>query len=80
MTLKISIWIFDTNYDYQLWLLFTDDGQFKHWETIKSAEEEKNPWSKNPRPIGIEASSYALLTYSQRNYVGKLVVRITHYN
>ncbi|XP_021955890.1 CD109 antigen isoform X1 [Folsomia candida] len=48
----------------------SDDGQFKHWETIKSAEEEKNPWSKNPRPIGIEASSYALLTYSQRNYVG----------
>jgi len=53
--------------------LFPDDGQMKYWEPIKTATDEQNPWAKNTRPIGVEATAYALLTYTQRNYVGKYV-------
>jgi hypothetical protein len=50
---------------------FTEDGQMKYWEPLKTKSDEKNPWSKDTKPIGIEATAYALLTYTLRSYVGK---------
>ena len=52
------------------------DGQQKYWERPLNSFDEKNPWTSNTRPISVETTAYALLTYMQRNLVGKW--RIQH--
>lgn len=52
----------------------SNDTEKKYWEPKKSALDEKNPWTENPRPIGVEATAYALLTYTRKNLIGRLQV------
>jgi len=47
------------------------DGQMKHWEPRKTKIDERNPWTKNPKPMAVETTAYALLTYSRKNLVSE---------
>lgn len=51
----------------------SNDTEKKYWEPKKSALDERNPWTDNPRPIGVEATSYALMTYTRKNLIGKQI-------
>ncbi|ODM93569.1 hypothetical protein Ocin01_13117 [Orchesella cincta] len=51
----------------------SNDTEKKYWEPKKSGMDDRNPWTENPRPIGIEATAYALLTYTKRNLIGDSV-------
>jgi len=43
----------------------------KHWEPRKTKIDERNPWTKNPKPMAVETTAYALLTYSRKNLVSE---------
>jgi len=55
------------------WPFHVDDSELKHWERPKTAVDEKNPWTSNPKPIAVETTAYALLAYTHRNLIGNQI-------